>query len=360
MLPIPHIRRIFLSLLLVLLSIGRSSPAAAGDNAWTSLGPPGATIFSLAIAPTAPPILYAAKMDGPLYKSTDGGGTWVTTGRSNVYTLAIDPTTPSTLYAGIDYLYGGSVFKSTDGGDTWHAANTGLTNPNVNALVIDRDAPATVLYAATYGGGMFKSTNGGDNWIAVNDGLTSQLAISLAIAPAAQPRDPLAATTLYVGTTDSGVFKSTNGGTSWSQASTGLTAPWIYALAIDPVTPATLYAGTDGGGVFKSTNGGETWATANLGLNNWVVSALVVDPYKPSTLYAGTDGGVFKSTDSGASWTALNTGLTTPEVWCLAIAPAAEQGAFTLYAGTDGGGVFAIQQFPIVYHVVGYLPLIMK
>ena len=85
----------------------------------------------------------------------------------------------------------------------------------------------------------------------------------------------------------------------------------IRALAIDPATPATLYAGTFGGGVFKSTNGGGSWTAINTGLTSNFANALAIAPSAPATLYAGTvGGGVFKSTNGGGSWTAVNTGLT--------------------------------------------------
>src|SRR5436189_276047 len=110
----------------------------------------------------------------------------------------------------------------------------------------------------------------------------------------------------------------------------------IGALAIDPVTPATLYAGTDSNGVFKSTNGGGSWSAVNTGLtdNNASrnVAALTIAPQIPTTLYAGTGGGLFKSTNGGGNWSALNSGLG----GLLAIDP---QRPATLYA-TGGGGVF--------------------
>ncbi len=95
----------------------------------------------------------------------------------------------------------------------------------------------------------------------------------------------------------------------------------ISALAIDPSNPATLYAGTSGGRVFKSTDGGKSW-TFKVGLTptsaiQASVHALAIDPSAPTTLYAATgyfdpdhfrfDGGVYKSTDSGGTWVA--TGL---------------------------------------------------
>ena len=65
----------------------------------------------------------------------------------------------------------------------------------------------------------------------------------------------------------------------------------IRVLAIDPATPTTLYAGTYGGGVFKSANGGASWSAVNSGLTSLAVLALAIDPATPTTLYAGTSGG---------------------------------------------------------------------
>jgi photosystem II stability/assembly factor-like uncharacterized protein len=118
------------------------------------------------------------------------------------------------------------------------------------------------------------------------------------------------------------VFKSTDGGTTWSAVNSGLTNTAVFALAIDPTTPNTLYAGTGGGGVFKSTNGGATWVATGTGPTN--VRALAINPTTPTTLYAGTNGGgVFKSTDGGTTWSAVNTGLTNLYVRALVINPTA-------------------------------------
>ncbi len=115
----------------------------------------------------------------------------------------------------------------------------------------------------------------------------------------AQVLDPTRTLTLYAGT-NKGIFKSTDGGSTWTPANTGLTASGILALAVDLQTPATVYAGTDGG-VFKSTNGAASWTAASTGLGAQPVSALAIDPASPSTLYAGTQtAGVFRSSDGGA------------------------------------------------------------
>ena len=114
----------------------------------------------------------------------------------------------------------------------------------------------------------------------------------------------------------------------------------INALAVDPQTPDIIYAGT-GGGVFKSTDGGASWSAFNNGLTNTIVQVLAVDPQTPATLYSGTwVGGVFKTTDGGVSWSAINHGLTNTVVQALALDP---QTPAIIYAGTWGGGVFFLK-----------------
>src|SRR5262249_53542040 len=73
---------------------------------------------------------------------------------------------------------------------------------------------------------------------------------------------------------------------------------FVLALAVDPETPTTLYAGTQNGGVFKTTNAGDSWR-GSRGFPDSAVNALAVDPSTPTTVYAGTDDGVFKSVDGG-------------------------------------------------------------
>src|SRR5574341_108749 len=121
--------------------------------------------------------------------------------------------------------------------------------------------------------------------------------------------NPAIPSTLYAGTFDAGVFKSTDNGLTWT--ATGLTSYQVGALVLDPGTPTTLYAGTGGGGVFTSKDAGNTWAAINAGLTDTAVLALALDHSRPSTLYAGTSSGVFKSTDGGDTWAA--TSLTSME-----------------------------------------------
>jgi photosystem II stability/assembly factor-like uncharacterized protein len=347
-----------------------ASTVSAGVNVWTTNGPTGGDILALAIDPSSPATVYAGTADGRgIFKSSNGGQSWslINTGLADppypvaptVLDLAIDPSAPATLYAG---TFGRGVFKSTNGGESWSPINTGLISPFVRGLAIDSSNPAT-LYAGTVGSplappggsGIFKSINGGGSWTAVNTGLTNTDVSTLAI-------DPTNAATIYAAS-GAGVFKSTNGGGSWSPINSGLTATSVDALVIDPSAPATLYAGTFGGGVFKSTDGGGSWSPINTGLTNPLVQVLAIDPSAPATLYAGTfgGGGVFKSTDRGGSWSPINTGMTLGFVNALAIdhsAPAtlyADAGSFGVFKSTNGGASWTFPSAQLSYSQVNAL-----
>lgn len=205
----------------------------------------------------------------------------------------------------------------------------GPAGADIRAMAVDPLA-STTIYAAT-GAGVFRSVDGGGSWSAASTGLTATDVRSVAI-------DPVSTSTLYVGTATGGVFKSTDGGGNWSAANTGLSASDVRALAVDPVTHATVYAGSATVGVFRSANGGGSWSAVNSGLASGDIRALAVDPVTPATVYAGTaSGGVFRSADGGGSWGAANSGLTASDVRALVVDPLTPA---AIYAGTASGGVF--------------------
>ncbi len=129
--------------------------------------------------------------------------------------------------------------------------------------------------------------------------------------------DPTNPSMLYAGT-DAGVFKSTDRGTTWTAASSGLSSPEVNAIAIDPTNRATLYAGTYYGD--KSTDGGANWGQTNAGTSSVQMTALVIDPRASTTVYAATEfAGVLKSTNGGGAWRSMNSGLTNTNLHALVI-----------------------------------------
>ena len=254
-----------------------------------------------------------------------------------VNALVVNPATPATLYAGTD---GDGIFKSTDGGVTWRARSTGLTNPRVTTLVIDPSTPAT-LYAGTEpaqapteDGGVFKSVDGGVTWSQRSTGLPSS-GVRISVLKI----DPATPSTLYAVTNGDGIFKSTDGGATWSV--TGLPRNGVgHTLALALSTPPTLYGATDDEGkITKSTDGGVTWNALPLPPSSTVFS-LAIDPATSTTLYAGSNGQSFllsKSTDGGVTWGPRTTGLEAGSVPILAIDPASST---TVYAVSDRGNIF--------------------
>jgi len=284
-------------------------------------------ITALAIDPLTPTVLYAGTFDRGVFKSTDAGANWSATGLTSVFVtaLAIDPQTPSIVYAGTG---GGGVFKSADGGGSWSAINTGLANLNVAGLAIDPQVPTTLyaritdVYASFPDTRVFKTTDGGATWSAIVMPPAGLYATPV-LAVTALTIDSQTTSTLYAGVYYLqspewvwwDVLKSTDGGVGW--ISTGLVLDWngeFGALAIDPQAPNTVYAGS-WGVVYKSTNGGASWGGSATGLTYDLVQALSVDPLTPTTLYAvisdqRLNASVVKSTDGGATWSAVNTGQT--------------------------------------------------
>jgi photosystem II stability/assembly factor-like uncharacterized protein len=124
--------------------------------------------------------------------------------------------------------------------------------------------------------------------------------------------DPTNANVLYAGTSGTGVYKTTNGGTNWFAANKNIKNFQIDSLAVDPDNPSTIYAGTDGQGVYKSTNGGTSWAAVNKGIKaNSIVNTLAVNPGNTALVYAGTrtkgtsNGVLYKTANNGTSWEAV-------------------------------------------------------
>lgn len=297
-------------------SIQTTSDSPRPVNVWTSNGPEGAGVYSLAIDPVNPSIIYAGNSQG-VFKSTDGGGSWGSSNTAPIYSesvLIIDPSNTATIYAGSE----GTVLKSTDGGASW--SNQDIVTRWVYDLAIDPRSTSTI-YAATFNG-VFKSTNGGASWNEITGVLTDFRPTRLAI-------DPLNTATVYASGSHA-VFKTTDGGVAWTQVGKGfLKDYYLQAIAIDPSNSNTIYAGTSQG-VLKSTDSGATWTKFENGLPTAYVQTLAIDAFNTATIYAATYSGLFMSINGGTSWR-LSSSLPTFDI---AIEPS---NPGNLFIGTDVG-----------------------
>jgi len=295
--------------------------------------------FSILVDPASPGTIYAATgwwetNEGEVCRSVDHGENWAVLGNglpdAQVWSLAMDRTSPpgSRILYAASYDHG--VYKTTDGGLAWFPASNGLGvdgNLQVKKIVVDPGDP-DVLYAGievkhlgigdestTIQGGLFKSLDAGLHWARVDLDLPQIDVQDIAVDPGDSRVVYSAVTTWYDHslheTFHGGVYKSTDGGISWTNNTSGFGPPDnldVTALAISPAGPDIIYAVTSddpyhdrssGRGIFKSIDAGLSWSPVNDGLGVLYFSTISVDPAHPERLYAGSDGnGVWLGIDS--------------------------------------------------------------
>ena len=281
---------------------------------WESIGPYGGHLRKMAVAPSSQDIIYAAAYGNPspIVKSTDGGASWnrATSINSYIYSMTVDPINPDIVYAG-GYM---QVYKSSNGGSSWTGYS--VSNYYIYRLAVHPTSPS-IVYAAgrvytgsVYVMGFFKSTNSGSSWTNTYLSDSNGVAYSMAL----DPSDP---DNIYVGgyyyansTFHPSVYKSTNGGTSFAETSTGIASSsyYVYALTVHPTTSNTIYAGTYYGGIYRTTNGGSSWSLASPSTYRYLYD-MSTTIARPNYVYVGADTCIYRSTNSGSTWSTLNSGL---------------------------------------------------
>jgi photosystem II stability/assembly factor-like uncharacterized protein len=221
--------------------------------------------------------------------------------------LAVDPANAEALILSS----AGSVLTSADGGQSWSSPNPDLNGLVTGSIQFAR-SNSTVVYAGAAPGGVYRSPNGGVSWpsrstslpwiaVVAVDPTSTEIVYAVASQSTPSPPPPPPPTPP--------VFKTINGGTSWTPASTGLDAQAIASLVIDPVNPQTLYAGGVGTdeGLFKSTNGGQSWSRVGAPAGDDPGLSVAVDPVVSTTLVMTINafGGASRSVDGGATWEEL-------------------------------------------------------
>jgi photosystem II stability/assembly factor-like uncharacterized protein len=271
------------------------NPALLRSLEWRLIGPyRGGRVVAVAGDPVHPQVFYFGSTGGGVWKTTDGGRYWenVSDGffkRASVGAIAVAESDPNVIYVGMgeatirgNVSHGDGVYKSTDGGKTW--AHLGLENTRNIAKVRVHPQNPDLVYVAALGH--------------------------------AHGPNP-----------ERGVYRSHDGGKSWEQILFRSEKAGAIDLAMDPNNPRILYAafweairrphelvsGGEGSGLFKSTDGGDTWTeiSHNKGLPKGMLGKIgvVVSPAKEGRVWAvieAEDGALFRSDDGGQTWEKLS------------------------------------------------------
>jgi photosystem II stability/assembly factor-like uncharacterized protein len=325
-----------------------SKEFSVANTSWYPVGPSniGGRISALDYDPINN-FLYAGAAAGGVFKSTDLGNTWIPKTdffpSLSIGALVIDPVNPAVIYCGTgeanistDSYAGFGMLKSIDYGETWFVS--GLEDSRHIAEIEIHPLNTNIIYTAVSGGlyskgedrGIYKSTDAGASWnnvLFLND---STSAIDVAVDPSdlnivyaamwERLRGPTFRKAAGIST---GIYKSTDGGTTWNQLLTGLPAPnpilGRISIAVAPSNPNYVYAlykqasspnGSDNffHSFYKSTDKGSNWTLMPPGILpgefssfGWYFGLLEVDQSNPELLYCA-DIDLFKSTNGGSSW----------------------------------------------------------
>jgi photosystem II stability/assembly factor-like uncharacterized protein len=303
------------------------------------------SIGAIGVAASNPNVIYVGTGAGiirpdlaigdGMYKSTDAGRTWTHLGLRDtqmIAAIAVDPTNPDRLFvAALGHPYGPNaergVFRSTDGGRSFEKVLYKDEYTSANEVIIDPKDPNT-LYALLWsqqqsfiegqgfgnaGMGIFKSTNGGTTWKQLSEGLPQVLQANVAIA-ASDPNILYAA--VAPGQGPIGFYKSTDGGAHWFQAIKGPGAPAgltqdmrplarigggdLPTVTIDPKDPNVVYTASTV--MWRTMDGGITWSAVRGAPGGDDYQRIWINPNDSQIVFAVADQGAVVSANRGKSW----------------------------------------------------------
>jgi photosystem II stability/assembly factor-like uncharacterized protein len=314
-------------------------PSLYSGLRWRMLGPfRGGRVNAVAGVPGQPNTFYFGSVGGGVWKSANAGRTWSPVFDSqpvaSIGAIAVAPSNPEIVYVGSgeadmrsQISYGNGMYRSNDGGRTW--THLGLDDTRqIGRVAVDPHNPETVFVAAlghAYGPnaerGVFRSRDGGRRWEKVLFAGNDVGAIDVVI-------DPQNAKVVYASLWNTrrppwsiyppsygpggGVYKSTDGGTTWHQPTRGLPTERLgrIGLAIAPSKPARVYAIVDAkdGGLYRSEDAGTTWTRVSgderIWGRGWYFCKVVVDPKNADQVYVSNTS-LYRSTNGGTTWTAI-------------------------------------------------------
>ena len=313
-----------------------TDPSLFSDLKWRHVGPFRAgRVNGVSGAIGQPNTFYSGSVGGGVWKTTNAGRTWTpifdSTGVASIGAIAVAPSNPDVIYVGTgeadmrdSIAYGDGVYKSTDGGRTWR--RIGLENTRQIGRIIVHPRDPGIVYVAALGHvygphpdrGVYRSRDGGATWQKVLYKDENVGAIDLAFDSAnpqivyaamwAVRRPPWFIYTPANGP-NSGLYKSIDGGTTWTQLTNGLPTEGLgrMGIAVAPSNPRRIYVIADAkeGGLFRSDDAGATFVKTSgdtrIWQRGWYFTKVAVDPRNAEIVYVPNTG-IYKSSDAGRTW----------------------------------------------------------
>jgi photosystem II stability/assembly factor-like uncharacterized protein len=307
---------------------------------WTPIfdGQPVGSIGALAVAPSAPEIIYAGTGETDIredissgngvYKSIDGGATWTHSGLEDtrqISRIAIDPQNPSIVYVGaLGHAYGPNeergVYKSADGGMHWTRVLALGTEIGISDLAICSAAPQFLFAGAWHtrrpawssyapidgpGGGLYRSQDAGKTWSRIEgNGLPEGDWERVGVDVAPDGKRVYALIFIQAQTKKSGLYRSDDGGNTWvlANADPRLTSrAWYFnRVTIDPHNPDVIYVPNVA--LYRSEDGGKTISVVRGAPGGDDYHQLWIDPENSASMVLGTDQGTTISLNRGQTW----------------------------------------------------------
>ncbi|NWG29010.1 MAG: T9SS type A sorting domain-containing protein [Ignavibacteriaceae bacterium] len=283
------------------------------------------------VNPVNPNLVYVGTID--IWRTTDGTTfNNITNGYSGGYVhvdqhfLFFHPTDPNTIMSCND----GGIWLSTNSGTTFTNLNQNLTLTQFYRIAASPFTPSRILGGTQDNG--TQQTYSALNWAAAYGGDGGEVCFN-----------PFNSNFILGETQNGGIFRTTNGGTTWNSATSGITTSenvaWVAPIIAHPTVDGTFYTARQR--VYRSTNNGGAWTAVSPNVNgSSAVREMAISKSNPSVLYATTGSNIFLSTDGGANFTNKTSGLPGRTITSVNIHPADENIALLTFSGFGTNKVY--------------------